>query len=180
MASSDKGTRSNRISGGTGEDAVVAVIEARTDRDKRALGLFQAHRWPILTSTGSMSMPCSKEALMQTENRLFDDLARVASGAINTLGGLREEIELRVKERLERLAAEMDLVSREEFDAVKAMAAKARAEQTALAARVAELEQALAGASTGAAAAPKKAAAPRKKQSTAKAGTGAPDAPATS
>ena len=57
---------------------------------------------------------------MQTENRLFDDLARVASGAINTLGGLREEIELRVKERVERFAAEMDLVSREEFDAVKA------------------------------------------------------------
>jgi BMFP domain-containing protein YqiC len=84
------------------------------------------------------------EAQMQTENRLFDDLARVASGAINTLGGLREEIELRVKERLERLATEMDLVSREEFDAVKAMAAKARAEQEGLVARVAELERALA------------------------------------
>jgi BMFP domain-containing protein YqiC len=76
-----------------------------------------------------MSTPCAKEALMQTENRLFDDLARVASGAINTLGGLREEIELRVKERLERFAGDMDLVSREEFDAVKAMATKARAEQ---------------------------------------------------
>lgn len=81
---------------------------------------------------------------MQTENRLFDDLARVASGAINTLGGLREEIELRVKERVERFAAEMDLVSREEFDAVKAMAAKARAEQERLNQRVAELEKALA------------------------------------
>ncbi len=80
---------------------------------------------------------------MQTENRLFDDLARVASGAINTLGGLRDEIELRVKERLERFASEMDLVSREEFDAVKAMAAKARAEQEALTARVSELEAAL-------------------------------------
>lgn len=103
---------------------------------------------------------------MQTENRLFDDLARVASGAINTLGGLREEIELRVKERLERLANEMDLVSREEFDAVKAMAAKARAEQTALAARVAELEKALAAGAAAAppAAAARKSAAPRKKQ----------------
>jgi len=80
---------------------------------------------------------------MQTENRLFDDLARVASGAINTLGGLREEIELRVKERLERLASEMDLVSREEFDAVKAMAAKARAEQAALEKRIVALEAAL-------------------------------------
>lgn len=77
---------------------------------------------------------------MQTENRLFDDIARVASGAINTLGGLREEVELRVKERLERFANDMDLVSREEFDAVKAMAAKARAGEEALAARVEALE----------------------------------------
>ena len=77
---------------------------------------------------------------MQTENRLFDDLARVASGAINTLGGVREEIELRVKERLERLAGEMDLVTREEFDAVQAMAAKARAEQEAQKTRLDRLE----------------------------------------
>lgn len=77
---------------------------------------------------------------MQTENRLFDDLARVASGAFNTLGGLREEIELRVRERVERMANEMDLVSREELDAVKAMAAKAREEQETLAARLATLE----------------------------------------
>ncbi|MDX6750788.1 accessory factor UbiK family protein [Geminicoccaceae bacterium 1502E] len=78
---------------------------------------------------------------MQTENRLFDDLARVASGALNTLGGLREEIESRVRERVERLANEMDLVSREEFDAVRTMAVKARSEQERLEARVAELEQ---------------------------------------
>ena len=81
---------------------------------------------------------------MQTENRLFDDLARVASGAINTLGGVREEIELRFKERLERLAAEMDLVTREEFDAVQAMAVKARAEQEAQKMRLDRLEERLA------------------------------------
>ena len=63
---------------------------------------------------------------MQTENRFFDDLAQVASGALHTLGGLRDEIESRVRERVERLANEMDLVTREEFDAVSAMAAKAR------------------------------------------------------
>ncbi len=131
---------------------------------------------PDIDVTGSMSTPCSMEALMQTENRLFDDLARVASGAINTLGGLREEIELRIKERLERFAGDMDLVSREEFDAVKAMAAKARAEQEALAARVAELERALAS-KAAAAAEPKKTAAPRKKPSAKKAGTTAADAP---
>lgn len=97
-----------------------------------------------IPDTGSMETPCSMEVPMQTENRLFDDLARVASGAINTLGGVREEIELRVKERLERLAGEMDLVTREEFDAVQAMAAKARAEQEILKARLDRLEAKLA------------------------------------
>lgn len=114
---------------------------------------------------------------MQTENRLFDDLARVASGAINTLGGLREEIELRVKERIERFAGEMDLVSREEFDAVKAMAAKARADQEALLARIATLEQALA-ASGKTAAEPKGSGAARKKPA-AKAASAAKASPKT-
>ena len=77
---------------------------------------------------------------MQTQNRFFNDFARVASGAFNTLGGLREEIELRVRERVERMANEMDLVSREELEAVKAMAVKARQEQEALNARIAALE----------------------------------------
>lgn len=80
---------------------------------------------------------------MQTENRLFDDLARVASGAFSTLASLREEIETRVRERVERLLADMDLVPREEFEAVKAMAQKAREEQEDLAARVAVLEEAM-------------------------------------
>ena len=75
---------------------------------------------------------------MQTSNRLFDDLARVASGAFNTLSGLREEIETRVRERVERMAADLDLVTREEFDAVRTMAAKARAGQEELAAKVAD------------------------------------------
>lgn len=81
---------------------------------------------------------------MQTENRLLDDLARMANGALNTLSGLREEIETRVRERVERMLADMDMVPREEFDAIKAMAQKARAEQEELAARVAELERKLA------------------------------------
>lgn len=77
---------------------------------------------------------------MQTENRFFDDLAKVASGALNTLGGLKDEVESRFRERLERLANEMDLVSREELDAVKAVAQKARMEQERLEARVTALE----------------------------------------
>ncbi|MHA1154162.1 MAG: accessory factor UbiK family protein [Alphaproteobacteria bacterium] len=74
---------------------------------------------------------------MQTRNRLLDDLARVATSALGVAAGMREEIEARLRDQFERVLSGMDLVSREEFDAVKAMAAKARAEQEDLAARMA-------------------------------------------
>src|ERR1700722_16431828 len=77
---------------------------------------------------------------MQSQNRFFDDLARVAAGAIGTLSGVKSEVETRIREQLERVLGGMDLVSRDEFEAVKAMAAKARAEQEDLERRVAELE----------------------------------------
>ena len=98
---------------------------------------------------------------MQTDNRLLDDLARVANGALNTLSGVREEIETRVRERVERMLTDMDMVPREEFDAIKAVAQKARAEQEDLAARVAALESQLA--ELQAAAAKPRKAAPRKR-----------------
>ena len=81
---------------------------------------------------------------MQTSNRLFDDLARVASGAFSTLSGLREEIETRVRERVERMAADLDLVTREELDAVRTMAANARTAQEELGVKIAALEVELA------------------------------------
>ncbi len=78
---------------------------------------------------------------MQTTNRLFDDLARVANGAVSTLVGVKDEIEALVRQRVDKLLADADLVPREEFEAVKAMAAEARAEQERLAKRVAALEK---------------------------------------
>jgi BMFP domain-containing protein YqiC len=81
---------------------------------------------------------------MQSQNRFFDDLARVAAGAIGTLSGVRSEVESRLREQLERVLSGMDLVTRDEFEAVKAMAAKARAEQEDMARRVTELEALLA------------------------------------
>ena len=81
---------------------------------------------------------------MQSQNRFFDDLARVATGAMSTLSGVRTEVESRIREQLERVLGGMDLVSRDEFEAVKAMAAKARTEQEDLAKRVTELESRLA------------------------------------
>lgn len=77
---------------------------------------------------------------MQSQNRLLDDLAKVATSAMGTLSGVREEVEAQVRQRLERVLGQMDLVTREEFDAVKAMAAKARAEQESLEARLSALE----------------------------------------
>lgn len=82
---------------------------------------------------------------MQTQNRLLDDLARVATGALGAFTGMREEVETRMKEQFERVLGRMNLVTREEFDAVRAMAAKARAAQEALEKRVAALEGRLAG-----------------------------------
>ena len=80
---------------------------------------------------------------MQTQNKLLDDLARVASGAIGVAAGMREEVEARLRDQFERVLARMDLVTREEFEAVKAMAIKAREEQEVLSERLAALESAL-------------------------------------
>ena len=77
---------------------------------------------------------------MQSENRFFDDLARVASGAFGAIAGLRTEVETLVRQRFERLLGDLDLVKREEFEAVRAMAARARTEQEDLAIRVVDLE----------------------------------------
>ncbi len=79
---------------------------------------------------------------MQTQNRLLDDLARVASGALGVAAGMREEVEARLREQFERVLSRMDLVSREEFAVVRAMAVKAREEQETLAKRLAALETA--------------------------------------
>jgi BMFP domain-containing protein YqiC len=84
--------------------------------------------------------PSQEYRTMQFDHRLIDDLARVAGGALGTLAGMREEVEARLRQQFERVLAGMDLVTREEFEVVRAMAAKARAEQETLAERVAELE----------------------------------------
>ena len=81
---------------------------------------------------------------MQTDNRLLDDMAKVATGALGSFTGLKHEIESRVQQQLERLLSRMNLVSREEFEAIKSVAQAAREEQIKLERRVAELEAKLA------------------------------------
>jgi BMFP domain-containing protein YqiC len=82
---------------------------------------------------------------MQTPNRLLSDLAHVASGSLGVLAGVRGDIEALVRKQVRRLLGDMELVSCEEFEAVKAMAAKAREEQERLGARITALEAANSG-----------------------------------
>ena len=101
---------------------------------------------------------------MQSQNRIFDDLARVAGGALSALGSLKEEIDAMVKTRFDSFAENANLVSREEFEVVREMAASARAEQEKLTEKVAELEAKLAAAN-------KKPAASRAKSTSARVST---------
>ena len=77
---------------------------------------------------------------MQSENRLLEDLARLAGGAFSSFTTLKDEAEARVHEKLENILGRMDLVKRDEFDAVKAMAIKARTENAALGEQIKNLE----------------------------------------
>jgi BMFP domain-containing protein YqiC len=77
---------------------------------------------------------------MQSQNRILDDLARAANGALGALGGLKAEIDQQVASMVERVLRSQDLVTREEFEAVKEMAARAREENELLRARLDRLE----------------------------------------
>lgn len=81
---------------------------------------------------------------MQTDNPLLDGLARFFTDAAGAAQSVRTELDTFMRQRLERLVADMDFVPREEFEAVKAMASKARSENEKLEARLAELEAKLA------------------------------------
>ena len=78
--------------------------------------------------------------MTQTNNRFLDDIAKLMTDAAGAAQGLRREVEGALRSQGEKVLADMDVVRREEFEAVKAMAEKARAENERLAARLAELE----------------------------------------
>jgi BMFP domain-containing protein YqiC len=80
----------------------------------------------------------------QTRGRLFDDFSRLMTDAAGLADGARREVETLARAQLERLMAGMDLVSREEFEAVREMAALARTQNEKLEARIAALEAKLA------------------------------------
>lgn len=80
---------------------------------------------------------------MQTRNRILDDISQLMTNAMGVAQGAREEAETAVKSMLDRWLAGHDFVTREEFDAVREMARKAREENAALEARIKALEEKL-------------------------------------
>ena len=79
---------------------------------------------------------------MQTRNKFFDDMSQLMTNAMGVAQGAKTEAETAFKSLVDRWMADRDFVTREEFDAVRAMAQKAREENTALEARIAALEAA--------------------------------------
>ncbi len=78
---------------------------------------------------------------MQTRNKVFDDISQLMTNAMGVAQGARQEAETAMKSMLDRWLADRDFVTREEFDAVRAMAQKAREENEALKARLDALEE---------------------------------------
>lgn len=77
---------------------------------------------------------------MQTPNKFFDEMSKLMTNAMGVAQGAKTEAETAMKSWMDRWLADRDFVTREEFDAVKAMATKAREENAALEARIAALE----------------------------------------
>ena len=86
---------------------------------------------------------------MQSENRLFDDFVKMVNGFAGTMAGMGREAETNVREKFREWMAGSDFVGRDEFEAVKAMAAAARDENEILKARIAALEAKVAGPAAG-------------------------------
>jgi BMFP domain-containing protein YqiC len=81
--------------------------------------------------------------MAQTTNRFFDEVARLMNDAAGVASGVRREIETLVRTQAERILNDLDVVKRDEFEAVKEMARLAREENEALKARIAALEEKL-------------------------------------
>ena len=77
---------------------------------------------------------------MQTRNKIMEDISQLMTNAMGVAQGAKEEAETAMKSMMDRWLADRDFVTREEFDAVRAMAQKAREENEALKARIAALE----------------------------------------
>lgn len=87
--------------------------------------------------------------MTQTSNRLLDEFAKLMTDAAGAAQGVSKEVQQMMRSQGERVLREMDVVQREEFETVRALAEKARTENAALEARIAKLEALLAGKGIG-------------------------------
>src|SRR5881628_1073786 len=107
---------------------------------------------PICAAKGRLTM--------QSENKVFDDFVKMVNGFAGTFAGMGREAEASAREKMREWMGGQDFVGRDEFEAVKAMAAAARDENEILKARIAALEAKVAGPAAGAAA-PKRGSKPK-------------------
>lgn len=78
--------------------------------------------------------------MIKTDNRFFDDLAKVATGAVGALSGVKQQISTEIRTQINRFMVEIDVVPREDFEIVEAMVREARIQNQKLAERIATLE----------------------------------------
>ncbi len=109
--------------------------------------LWRSSPQPIFGAIGSHSK--GAYPMTQTNNRILDEFAKMMNNAAGAADGVKREVETLMKGQAERFMQKMDVVSREEFEAVKAMAQKAREENDALTVRIAAIEASLAGSKAG-------------------------------
>src|SRR5215217_6756425 len=97
-------------------------------------------QWPLLRSNSEPAQAGTKTAMTQISNRFFDEVARLMNDAAGVATGVRREFDTVMKTQAERILRDLDVVQREEFEAVKEMARIAREENETLKARIAALE----------------------------------------
>jgi BMFP domain-containing protein YqiC len=103
----------------------------------RAIESQRLARDPLRPHIGGMS---DTEKMMQSRNKIMDDISQLMTNAMGVAQGAKDEAETAMKSLMDRWLADHDFVTREEFDAVRAMAQKAREENEALKARLDALE----------------------------------------
>lgn len=78
--------------------------------------------------------------MQDRNNRLFEDISRIAGGALGAAGGVKADVEAMIRTQAAKLVDDLDLVRREEFEAAREMAQKARTAQEAMTAQISALE----------------------------------------
>jgi BMFP domain-containing protein YqiC len=118
------------------------VGEWRVDR-RRAVRLGMARALRAAASIAIVGTAIPERTMAQTSNRFFDEVARLMNDAAGVASGVRREFDTLFRTQAERILSDLDVVKREEFEAVKEMARLAREENEALKGRIAELEKKL-------------------------------------